>query len=204
MHVGTSLSSITYQFQERFAPSIQHFKTVVSNAERIIKTANILNMACIVTEQYPKVCTHLSKGWFRLVPGRCRIAVVDCSNPEIGNSLYLCRNTADYCRLQQIRRIEWTSLLHVSEVASGYSLHPKISVQFEGQFITYILDIQLGKTILLICSNFSTRESLTQVGHSTISNHLWCRKYGKGVINFVHRPSFKPKQEESFFRRDLL
>ena len=50
-----------------------------------------------------------TKGWFRLVAGRSRIAV-DCSKAEIGYFLSLCRNATDYCRLQQICNIEWTRL----------------------------------------------------------------------------------------------
>ena len=41
--------------QERFAPSIVHFDTVVGNAERILKVANMLSTPTIATEQYPKV-----------------------------------------------------------------------------------------------------------------------------------------------------
>lgn len=40
--------------QERFAPSIAHFDTVVNNAERILKAANILGIPMVATEQYPK------------------------------------------------------------------------------------------------------------------------------------------------------
>lgn len=40
--------------QEKFAPSILHFDTIVSNSERILKTAQLLNIPCISTEQYPK------------------------------------------------------------------------------------------------------------------------------------------------------
>lgn len=41
--------------QERFAPSIVHFNTIVENTERILKTANMLSIPIIATEQYPKV-----------------------------------------------------------------------------------------------------------------------------------------------------
>ena len=41
--------------QERFASSIAHFETIVSNAERILKVANILALPIVATEQYPKV-----------------------------------------------------------------------------------------------------------------------------------------------------
>ena len=41
--------------QERFAPSIVHFNTIVENTERILKTANVLSVPIIATEQYPKV-----------------------------------------------------------------------------------------------------------------------------------------------------
>lgn len=41
--------------QEKFAPSIAHFDTVVNNSERLLKVANILGVPIIATEQYPKV-----------------------------------------------------------------------------------------------------------------------------------------------------
>ena len=41
--------------QERFASSIVHFDTVVGNAERILRAANMLGVLTIATEQYPKV-----------------------------------------------------------------------------------------------------------------------------------------------------
>ena len=44
--------------QERFADSIRHFPTVVSNAERMLKTARILDLRVLATEQYPKVITY--------------------------------------------------------------------------------------------------------------------------------------------------
>jgi nicotinamidase-related amidase len=42
-------------FQEKFAPSIQHFDTVVKNAARVVEAAHTLGMKCFATEQYPKV-----------------------------------------------------------------------------------------------------------------------------------------------------
>ena len=42
--------------QERFASSIAHFETIVSNTERILKVANMLAVPVVATEQYPKVC----------------------------------------------------------------------------------------------------------------------------------------------------
>ena len=42
-------------FQERFAPSIRHFWTTVKNTERLCRTAKLLEMPIIATEQYPKV-----------------------------------------------------------------------------------------------------------------------------------------------------
>ena len=45
--------------QEKFAPSITHFNTVVNNTERLLKVANILGIPIIATEQYPKVLQNL-------------------------------------------------------------------------------------------------------------------------------------------------
>ena len=44
--------------QERFEPSIIHFRTIVENSTRIVKAANILSVPVIATEQYPKVSTY--------------------------------------------------------------------------------------------------------------------------------------------------
>ena len=44
--------------QERFAPSIIHFDTIISNTERILKAANMLAIPTLATEQYPKVLFH--------------------------------------------------------------------------------------------------------------------------------------------------
>ena len=41
--------------QERFEPSILHFKTIVENSTRIVKAAQLLDVPVIATEQYPKV-----------------------------------------------------------------------------------------------------------------------------------------------------
>ena len=41
--------------QEKFAPSILHFDTIVQNADRLVQAANILQMPVLATEQYPKV-----------------------------------------------------------------------------------------------------------------------------------------------------
>lgn len=40
--------------QEKFASSIQYFPAIVNVASRILKTAKILDMPVVVTEQYPK------------------------------------------------------------------------------------------------------------------------------------------------------
>ncbi|XP_059079940.1 isochorismatase domain-containing protein 2-like isoform X2 [Tigriopus californicus] len=40
--------------QERFAPSILHFDTIVSNADRMIQMSQVLHVPIITTEQYPK------------------------------------------------------------------------------------------------------------------------------------------------------
>ena len=45
--------------QEKFAPSITHFDTLVNNTERLLKVANILGIPIIATEQYPKVLQNL-------------------------------------------------------------------------------------------------------------------------------------------------
>ena len=42
-------------FQERFEASIRHFWTIVKNTERLVKTAGMLQVPIIATEQYPKV-----------------------------------------------------------------------------------------------------------------------------------------------------
>jgi 2-phosphoglycerate kinase len=40
--------------QEKFRPSIKHFNEIVSISSRILKTARILDIPVVVTEQYPK------------------------------------------------------------------------------------------------------------------------------------------------------
>ena len=59
--------------QEKFAPSILHFETIVLNTERVVKCAQCLQIPVLVTEQYPKVnqqrqhegyFTYLSKAKF--------------------------------------------------------------------------------------------------------------------------------------------
>ena len=47
--------------QEKFAPSILHFDTIVQNADRLVQAANILQMPVLATEQYPKVKFILKK-----------------------------------------------------------------------------------------------------------------------------------------------
>lgn len=39
--------------QEKFKPSIAHFKTVVDNIRKMLEAANILGMPVVATEQYP-------------------------------------------------------------------------------------------------------------------------------------------------------
>ena len=46
--------------QERFEPSILHFKTIVENSTRLVKAAKLLDVPVIATEQYPKVNIALS------------------------------------------------------------------------------------------------------------------------------------------------
>ena len=41
--------------QEKFQPSILHFDTIVINATKIAKSAQLLNLPVLATEQYPKV-----------------------------------------------------------------------------------------------------------------------------------------------------
>jgi nicotinamidase-related amidase len=41
--------------QERVEASIRHFWTIVKNTERLVKTAALLQVPIIATEQYPKV-----------------------------------------------------------------------------------------------------------------------------------------------------
>ena len=45
--------------QEKFAPSITHFDTIVNNTERLLKVSNMLGIPTIATEQYPKVLQNL-------------------------------------------------------------------------------------------------------------------------------------------------
>jgi len=47
--------------QEKFASSIQYFPAIVNVASRILKTAKILDMPVVVTEQYPKGLGHTVK-----------------------------------------------------------------------------------------------------------------------------------------------
>lgn len=44
--------------QEKFGPSIQYFSAIVNVASRILKTAKILEMPIVVTEQNPKGLGH--------------------------------------------------------------------------------------------------------------------------------------------------
>ena len=48
--------------QERFAPSITHFDTIVKNAERLVNVGNMLGIPVIATEQYPKVISWFFQG----------------------------------------------------------------------------------------------------------------------------------------------
>ncbi len=41
--------------QEKFEPSILHFKTIVNNTGRVLEAAEILGIPVLATEQYPKV-----------------------------------------------------------------------------------------------------------------------------------------------------
>ena len=41
--------------QEKFAPSILHFDVIVKNACNITKSAQLLGLPVLATEQYPKV-----------------------------------------------------------------------------------------------------------------------------------------------------
>ena len=41
-------------FQEKFRNKIQYFYSIVEAASRLLKTAKILDMPVVVTEQYPK------------------------------------------------------------------------------------------------------------------------------------------------------
>ena len=41
--------------QEKFAPSIINFDTIVQNTDRIVQAANLLQIPILATEQYPKV-----------------------------------------------------------------------------------------------------------------------------------------------------
>jgi nicotinamidase-related amidase len=40
--------------QEKFRPSIQYFGEIVFNSSRLLRTAKILDMPIVCTEQYPK------------------------------------------------------------------------------------------------------------------------------------------------------
>jgi nicotinamidase-related amidase len=40
--------------QEKFAPSIQHFKEIVETSVKLAECAKLLNIPIIVTEHYPK------------------------------------------------------------------------------------------------------------------------------------------------------
>ena len=46
--------------QEKFAPSILHFDVIVKNACNITKSAQLLGLPVLATEQYPKVLILLS------------------------------------------------------------------------------------------------------------------------------------------------
>ena len=41
--------------QEKFAPSITHFDTIVNNTKGLLKVSNMLGIPTVATEQYPKV-----------------------------------------------------------------------------------------------------------------------------------------------------
>jgi len=47
--------------QEKFAPFVQYFPAIANVATRILKTAKILKMPVIVTEQNPKALGHTAK-----------------------------------------------------------------------------------------------------------------------------------------------
>ena len=52
---ASSTAIFMCDIQDRFASSIAHFETIVSNTERILKVANMLTVPVVATEQYPKV-----------------------------------------------------------------------------------------------------------------------------------------------------
>ena len=54
-HLDPSSTAIFIcDLQEKFAPSILHFDTIVGNSVKIVQAANILGIPVVVTEQYPK------------------------------------------------------------------------------------------------------------------------------------------------------
>ena len=58
MSVGRLIANRTVvlccDLQEKFRPSIKHFPAILSNANRILKSAALLDIPVVVTEQYPK------------------------------------------------------------------------------------------------------------------------------------------------------
>ena len=40
--------------QDKFRPSIRHFPAILSNANRMLQSAKLLDIPLVVTEQYPK------------------------------------------------------------------------------------------------------------------------------------------------------
>lgn len=56
--VGRLIASKSAMFccdlQEKFRPSIRHFPAIISNANRLLQSAKILDIPLVVTEQYPK------------------------------------------------------------------------------------------------------------------------------------------------------
>jgi hypothetical protein len=58
MSVGRLVASRTAMFccdmQDKFRPSIRHFPAILSNANRMLQSAKLLDIPLVVTEQYPK------------------------------------------------------------------------------------------------------------------------------------------------------
>ncbi|XP_063680687.1 isochorismatase domain-containing protein 1-like isoform X2 [Bolinopsis microptera] len=58
MSVGRLIASRTAMFccdmQDKFRPSIRHFPAILSNANRMLQSAKLLDIPLVVTEQYPK------------------------------------------------------------------------------------------------------------------------------------------------------
>eukprot|EP00116_Pleurobrachia_bachei_P004790 sb/3465052/ len=84
MSIGRIIASRTAMFccdmQDKFRPSIQHFPAILSNANRLLESAKILDVPLVVTEQYPKglgsTCEELNIGHCKINCPKTKFSMV--------------------------------------------------------------------------------------------------------------------------------